>query len=178
MFGGPNGGAHGGPGGGPRGGHGGTHAGFHGAPHGAPGPHGFGGPPPHGGPRPKRSYYSSSGSSKTSEDADSFKESIENGKRRFKGEKLSTVRGFVVGTAGYFTQPFSDIGFQTKIDMTQRAYDEGRITKEQYDYRMIKAHNKMLWRQYKLGIITGQEYEESIEDLQRQYQVEDITKSK
>lgn len=180
MFDGPHGGPHG-PG-----------PGFFGGPGGPGGPGFFGGPGPYPGPAPHGpmpprpfheprtpgAYGRGSSSVAMAEEAKNFKESLAYGKKKFQGQKLSSLKGFFVGTAGYFSQPLADINYQSKIDMTQRAYDEGRITKEQYDYRMIKAHNKMLWRKYKLGIISGQQYEESIADLQRKYEVNEVTRTR
>ena len=170
MFGGP----HGGPGG-PRGGHGfhgghgfgGPHGGFHGGPHG--GFHGgpYGGRPPR---RPRNKQYRGVvGSSGLDEEVTSMKDSVLAGQRKFEGKKLGKMRGFFVGMVNYISKPWHDLNNQSKLEMTQRAFEEGRLTKEQYDYRMINIHNRMLWRKYKYGVITGEQYQDEMEALEEKY---------
>lgn len=156
-----------------------------GGPHGGPG--GFGGPG--GGPFGPRGYFGSSqriytakpivgakgfangtaGMSNSEFEFYNWVESVDCAVQKNEGKNFKKIRGFFKGTASFVTQPWHDNHHFMKMEMTQRAFDEHRITEEQYQNRMMKAQNNYLWFLCKSGMITDEQYEEQVNDLFAKY---------
>lgn len=84
-------------------------------------------------------------------------------------KKNGILKGFCIGIANFITDPASTLRYLTVKSMTNRAYQEKRLTQEQYDYRMIKNEERLLYRNLKRDYITEEQYNKSMDSLEKQY---------
>lgn len=161
---------HGGPHGGPHGGFGGPHGGF-----GGPfGPRGFFSQSEHAyRARPiagAKGFQSTiEGMSPDGTEIDGWVKNIDAAVRKNDSKKFKKIRSFFKGTASFITEPWHDNHHFMKIEMTEQAYKEHRITEEQYQSRMMKAQNDYLWFLCKSGMISDEQYEQQVTELLNKY---------
>ena len=85
---------------------------------------------------------------------------------RNEGKKFKKIRSFFSGTASFITEPWRNNRYTRIIRMTEDAYKQHRITREQYVTRILEANSEYYWFQYQAGYITEEDYNAKMDELE------------
>ena len=84
------------------------------------------------------------------------------------GQRFRSIRSFFRGTWSFMTEPWQNSRYDRIITMTQDAFDQNRITKTEYDTRMLRANSNYYWFKYKAGYISLEQYNEKMNQLEQE----------
>lgn len=84
-------------------------------------------------------------------------------------QKKGILKGICIGFVNFISEPATDFRYTMVRNMTMRKFQEKRLTKEQYDYRMIQNEERLLYRNLRRGYIDEETYNKSMDKLENQY---------
>ena len=81
----------------------------------------------------------------------------------------SRIKGFFIGIGRTLSEPFSSLRSDFAADISSQRYGDGVISKEEHGRRMYSIEERKLYKAYKRGSISVEEYNAGCDRLEQQY---------